>query len=385
MPSRDIWQPAAASYNASYFCRQSSWTNTPNYGNVPKRSLPINIYNDLKSSVIQQNFYAGQRYTLLSTGATTQAYPAGYLYTGQQIRDEAYNFCLANGFVNSANSVYNSTMVKAFGKVADVKVNLAVTIAEAGKSVDFILSVANRLDRAYRAFRKGRFREVATLLGISPSVVHKTWLEYKYAWLTMLMDVRGVAEAYAQHVVGRPPRFTVSVPGHATFTYVYKGTYLAYGGGGTGTYVQSATADYSCRIVIDVEVTNPNRSYAQQLGLTNPALFAWEKFPFSFVFDWFISVGSYLEALTAFDGVTVKRAMRSNCNAINYAWTQPATNFVNGGYLYFSGDRQRYAAFRDYARSPFVPNVFDIYPPSNISSLSWNRLFTGLALIKAQR
>lgn len=314
-----------------------------------------------------------------------QTYPAGYLFTGINIHDEAYQFVVDCGFVPSAESVFNSTKIKAFGKVADVKVNLAVTIAEAGKTVDFILSVANRLDRAYRAFRKGRLREVALLLGIHPSVVHKTWLEYKYAWLTMLMDVRGVAEAYAQHVVGRPPRFTVSVPGHATFTYVRPGTYVAYGGGGTGTYVQTATVDYSCRIVIDVEVTNPNRSYAQQLGLTNPALFVWEKIPFSFVFDWFISVGSYLEALTAFDGVTVRKAMRSNVNAINYAWTQPATNFVNGGTLYFSGDRFRSAAFRHYARSSFVPNVFDIYPPSAIDSFSWNRLFTGLALIRAQR
>lgn len=41
----------------------------------------------------------------------------------------------------------------------------------------------------------------------------------------------------------------------------------------------------------------------QQIGLTNPLLLGWELIPFSFVADWFIQVGDYLETLDALIGV----------------------------------------------------------------------------------
>jgi len=40
------------------------------------------------------------------------------------------------------------------------------------------------------------------------------------------------------------------------------------------------------------------------MGLINPAEVAWELTPWSFVVDWFIPVGNFLEALTARAGVT---------------------------------------------------------------------------------
>ena len=42
---------------------------------------------------------------------------------------------------------------------------------------------------------------------------------------------------------------------------------------------------------------------AAQFGLTNPLLVAWEVVPFSFVVDWFLPVGDYLEGLTSLHGL----------------------------------------------------------------------------------
>lgn len=55
--------------------------------------------------------------------------------------------------------------------------------------------------------------------------------------------------------------------------------------------------------IADVRVTNPNLLLASRLGLTNPASIAWELVPFSFVVDWFGTVGEFLASWTDFDGL----------------------------------------------------------------------------------
>lgn len=54
------------------------------------------------------------------------------------------------------------------------------------------------------------------------------------------------------------------------------------------------------RCGVDVEVTNPNALLASNLGLTQPWSLVWEVIPFSFVVDWFVNVGSYLEQFEVF-------------------------------------------------------------------------------------
>lgn len=61
----------------------------------------------------------------------------------------------------------------------------------------------------------------------------------------------------------------------------------------------------------EFEVTNPNLFKANQLGLVNPAAFAWEIIPFSFVVDWFANVGQFLSSFTDFAGVSVVRPYTS--------------------------------------------------------------------------
>jgi hypothetical protein len=45
------------------------------------------------------------------------------------------------------------------------------------------------------------------------------------------------------------------------------------------------------------------KAFAAQTGFTNPINLAWEVLPYSFVVDWFLPIGPYLETLSAFDGL----------------------------------------------------------------------------------
>ncbi len=57
----------------------------------------------------------------------------------------------------------------------------------------------------------------------------------------------------------------------------------------------------------EVTISNPNLYLANNLGLANPAIVVWELIPFSFVVDWFVTVGQFLENGSAWLGLTVTK------------------------------------------------------------------------------
>jgi hypothetical protein len=83
-----------------------------------------------------------------------------------------------------------------------------------------------------------------------------------------------------------------------------------------------------CRMGVQVTVSNPNLYLAKNLGLTNPLGLVWELIPFSFVVDWFVTVGQFFENGTAWQGLTV---------------TKPWTTYGRKG----SGTKTRYNVFDD--------------------------------------
>lgn len=139
----------------------------------------------------------------------------------------------------------------------------------------------------------------------------------------------------------------------------------------------------SCRVKLWLKISNPQLSQLQQLGLTNPALVAWELVPFSFVFDWFISVGQYLQGITALHGVTILKAMQSYEEHVVGGSVEsfPGYNGFYDNYLPWDG-LLRDVYVRRYRRDPLVVNQSDLYPPSDFSLPSGERLISALALMR---
>lgn len=207
-------------------------------------------------------------------------------------------------------------------------------------------------------------------------------MEYKYGWTPLLMEVKGAAEFLAQQHVTRPPRFKVHASERRDYPKTQTTNFVPWGGTiANAQYVETLVATNTATVKIWCELTNPHLSAVQQLGLTNPALIAWELIPFSFVFDWFISVGDFLEASTALSGVHVRRAMQSNVVTYAYSKNVPSTSRVNGSYTYNNGHYFTQATNRHYARQVTSPVTAEIYPPKN-KGLNFQKLITSLALIK---
>lgn len=359
--------------------RDRTWSNTANYWTTDRGSLPINSYDDVQVNLSQT--LGKMDSTSKSSGVTTTTY-VGYSTEDALLGKHQ---TLSNWIAADEPSdaiLLNQALVDCLTKVADAKVNLPVLFAEASKTSDLILGSANRIYRAYGAFRRGHFGDVAKILDISPRRVHKTWLEYKYGWMPTLMDVKGSAEFFAQQHVGRPVSFSVSATKRITRTKTE--TVYETGWPSGSHYTNNAISMKAMKVKMRLQVTNPHLSALQQLGLTNPALVAWELVPFSFVFDWFISVGDWLQALTALHGVTVLTAMSSRLRTVACGYNSVAnpyesTSERNSGYNFMFQ-----STGRSYTRGSLSVDPSSIYPPRRESPFTGTRLLTSLALLRAQ-
>jgi hypothetical protein len=171
--------------------------------------------------------------------------------------------------------------------------NLAVNVAQGTQLVDMVVSNIRSLTRALVAVKRGDVASAARSLGVQRKRktsslkgkdISQRWLEMQYGWLPLVSDTYEAAKAYetytnlrkeyitAKGFVGTQKDFSAS-----SSWYAYPGTIRR-----DKRYVYEMTEDISA---------------PRSLGLGDPLSLIWEILPYSFVIDWFLPIGSYLENL----------------------------------------------------------------------------------------
>lgn len=170
--------------------------------------------------------------------------------------------------------------------------NLAVSAAEGKKTVGMVTSAVSSIGGAILDLKKGRFESAARRFGVKPRTsrlsekdVAGRWLELQYGWIPLLSDVYEASKAYESITSGhRKSRLSVSINRKGT-----KDTSVS-----PSNWTCKCTVDEKWRLIYEMsEMMSTPRS----LGLTDPLSVAWELIPYSFVVDWFLPIGSYLENL----------------------------------------------------------------------------------------
>lgn len=182
--------------------------------------------------------------------------------------------------------------------------NAAVFVGELGETVDMLADRTKQLAKALRAAKKGRFAQAARILGaggnreVPPSTkrrhrddagpqdsqrISDGWLELQYGWMPLVNDVYTLADQIAKADTPRKRRI---VARQNIFGKCTTSSPTLYGARGTARTGKQIIA----------YITEDIPSWPAALGLTSPELVAWELVPFSFVVDWFIPVGNYLQA-----------------------------------------------------------------------------------------
>lgn len=256
----------------------------------------------------------------------------------------------------SRGTVKADALSRLYGKIVDQKVNLAMFFAERQSALDMIADKATRIFNAYRNVRRGNVRRAMRNLGISNGKVPRSkqasgqWLELQYGWLPLVSDIYGLAQLPGIDI-------PVSVRGRAT--QVLSGKTRT----GPGFHRRVIKAQW----LADMKISSTALAYANNLGLINPATVAWELVPFSFVLDWFLPVGDYLDSLTAKVGV----------NLSNISYTEKVVDTVEV-------DSGMNRMFFSYESSQLTRSVHSSIPsaplPSFQNPLSPTRLANAVAL-----
>lgn len=258
---------------------------------------------------------------------------------------------------NTANRLISECMVK----VADRKVNYGESLAEGVKTLNHLAKTSSTVLRAYRYARRGNWSGFARSLGLSKrnawtgKTASERWLESQYAWLPLLSDI------YATHQVltkglRDPNRKIISSVRQITESSEYSFDSIY------GKFTGPVRVIHRCKLWYRMNQSTIDS--LAQLGLINPLEVAWAVVPYSFVLDWFIPVGTLLEAysgtmgLTFIDGCISSRGeFSATCRHIR----SPSTNaplFINGDFVWkvehLGFTRQRAIAVPlPYVKSPF--------------------------------
>jgi hypothetical protein len=180
-------------------------------------------------------------------------------------------------------------------KVKGHELNLGVSLAECDKLARTVGDTLQNLAFGVADLSKGNFASFARRFGTgAPSKdaqrrlrwkdVPGRFLEMRYAWAPAIQDTFEVAKAFES--LSNGPRQT-------TFHKAYRiGRALHYTTNYVDNVQQQVTVSKSYLFEMYEEM-----SAARQMGLANPATIIWERLPWSFVVDWFIPIGTYLDLI----------------------------------------------------------------------------------------
>jgi len=188
---------------------------------------------------------------------------------------------------------------KLVAKVKRHEFNLAVNVAQSKELVNMVSHNLRNISRSLRALKHGDFSSATRFLlstssskpkkpppKLVPKDISGRWLELQYGWLPALGDTYEAFKAYHTATDYRIERLTV---GH-------KGSRIPFEGSPSPTFY-TFPGFLRARKYVIYEMSEA-LSAPRSLGLLDPLSVAWEILPYSFVIDWFIPIGSYLENLS---------------------------------------------------------------------------------------
>lgn len=202
-----------------------------------------------------------------------------------------------NGGVGFTVGIDSRDEYRLLGKLreslAGSEFNLGVFLAEASPALGMIFNAATRIDRALRKFQRFDYAGAARALIDGPVKKKSTfsskksasnnWLELQYGWLPLLKDAEAGAQFLAhmssvplkRRVVSRIRKSVTGelMPDSTAFTR-------------TGDEV------HLLQIVSYIEEVDT----VKLSGLSDPLSIVWERIPYSFVVDWFLPIGNFLQS-----------------------------------------------------------------------------------------
>jgi hypothetical protein len=251
--------------------------------------------------------------------------------------------------------------------VAKKRVNLGSSLAEYRDTVGMFKSFAEAMHTGYQTI-KGR---APRHLEITPCTVAAADLAYAFGVKPLVEDVFSATEELALRL-GGPVMIPYSYTSSRTSS-VNKPNFSAGGGLGSPTWVNVSAkhrkSDY-VKILIGLKPT------VGSFNLGNPAIWAWELIPYSFVVDWGIDVGSWLQRLDTFTSILSIKGTRTRREVYAHYGKIRCTNLSGASIM---SSQHKYS---EKSHQRFLQNSIPLPSlPRWEPSASWTKLRRAMALL----
>lgn len=208
----------------------------------------------------------------------------------------------------------------------DNKMNLGEALGEVPSTCAMIARNATALADMMSRLKRGDVRGAVRAVGRDPTGRRNSgasaaskYLELQFGWMPLIEEVYNGMEVI-HHGVGQPPdnglvagiaRDSVSNT-HDAWMYTYTG----------GQENVEWTTQSSAHVKFLYAFNHESKLRAfNQLGILNPVSILWNLQPMSFIADWFIPIGGYLDAFSATSGLSLLSGYASSKSEAVYKGT----------------------------------------------------------------
>jgi hypothetical protein len=186
-----------------------------------------------------------------------------------------------------------------------------------GRVNDAISALANhggRVTTRKRLVNRSRMNRLRRQNGEQPlsaaDYASNMWLELQFGWLPILSDIHDIIMVIQGSLDNGSGILGFNGYGEASFNNEISTSITSLRSDSNGSsFYESCPATLSGKGVVRASyhatyrVSNDVMDILAQLGLTNPLSIAWEIVPFSFVIDWFLPIGDWLDSMQADAGL----------------------------------------------------------------------------------
>lgn len=237
----------------------------------------------------------------------------------------------AFGAPNFSIPDYSSKVLnKLYSNMKEHDLNLGVSLAESRESLKMLADMLRSLGRSLKAARSGNFPLAVSILASGSSTkiariptvkdLSQQWLRYYYGISPFLSDIYEAVKAYDNRyrIVRSRQIARMSADGKLLNNLSQHQWKLG-----------EAKRRYQ---IIAYLSSGYGLTTSQYLGLENPAYILWEKVPASFIIDWVLPVGDWLQAVHAVQAIQTDLAVMTTSTYIRYSNLvgKNSTQILNG-------------------------------------------------------
>lgn len=198
----------------------------------------------------------------------------------------------------------NLALTKAYAEVDPNTILGGEILGTLDKSVGMLRRPFKGMNQLLSKMHSYKNRRLGKTLASEAKAIGAAWLEYRYGWQPLLRDVckiQDMSSQYRQQLTKRRLVARAHVEMPLTNT-----TSFSHGGGipqldsAVGTVRSDRLLSADAGVIYDVSVRTMAQAMESVGGLRtyDGASTIWELVPWSFVADWFVNIGTWLQAVT---------------------------------------------------------------------------------------